>query len=307
LRFRLLTALDSEAEALLRARGAATGRDPERGLRQMRDALADRRISAAVLRADDDAPQGLAIWRWTDRERSYAQVLLCYVEAAADPALGEALVDFVFSELIRVGSLQVIEARMRDESPGARASWRRHEAAFFERCRLTRWLGALPIPILSAPAGYRIMPWTDAHQAQAEQIAMAARRNSIDAVAAPDGQGPRLAENLRQRAGGWMDTASFVALDRRGNVAGHIAVTQADDRALIVDLAAQPVPENTQMLRALLVRALTACSGQKLAAVDRVITKRDPTQPLYQQVGFQATECGEIAIWWRDGRQLAWR
>jgi GNAT superfamily N-acetyltransferase len=253
----------------------------------------------------------MAAWRWADRAETYAQVVLLYTPAGSDPAWGEALVDFVFSELARAPTLRVIEARMRDETPGAREAWLRHDVAFFERCRMALSLGQLPLPVLPTPRAYRIARWEEEHQPQAEQVAIAARDGTVDAVAIPDAQGPRLAENLRRLRAGtgdrWLDEASFVALDRKTGVVAYIAATQAGNGALIADLATHPAHRRQGLARLLLIRSLGACLRLGIASATLAVTTRNPARQLVNQLGFRATDCGEVAIWWRDGRHLVWR
>ena len=169
-----LSALSEDGEALLRLRALGKPRGVERSIEQIRNALEGGKLSAVCLYDDDEAPRGLAAWRWQDTAHTQAQVILLYTQPIASPALGEALVDYVFSELVRVNTLQVIEARMRDDSPGVRAAWARRDVVFFERCRMILLLGRLPLPIVPTPDGYRVVRWDRQHQSQVEQVAATA-------------------------------------------------------------------------------------------------------------------------------------
>jgi ribosomal protein S18 acetylase RimI-like enzyme len=303
-----LRALNADSEALLRARAEETGRDVESSLR---DALAARKIEAVCLYDDGFVPRGLAAWRWADPGQVHAQVVLLYVRAESPPALSGALVDYVFSELVRVRSVEVIEARARDDSPGVRAAWQRHELIFFERCRMVRPLGVTPLPVLPVPDGYRLVRWQDEFMDAIEQIALSAREGSIDSAAVPEFLGDRAADTLRKLWTSESDrqnvNASWVVLNKRKQVSGYVAVSSAGREALIVDLAVCAPHRRRGLARLLMVRGLAVCQQAGISAVHLAVTTRNPARYLYNQLGFQTTDCGEVAIWWRDGRQLKWR
>lgn len=314
MRIELLQTLSADAEALLEARAVLRGRDPDRSLAQIRRALEAGRVNAACLYDDAGSPQGIAAWRWQDSARAYAQVLVLYVQPGADPALGVALVDFVFSELIRTNTLAVIEVRMRDDSPGVRDAWLQRGVAIFERCRMVRRMGYLPVPVAPVPDHYRIARWEDIHQPGVEQVVRAARRDSIDAVAVPEMQTERLLERLRSlRAGrppdpdSWNADASLVALDQRERVVGYVGLVSAGEGAQVVDLGVDPAHRRRGLARAMLARSMAVCLRQGVVAVGAAVTTRNPVLQLVNQLGFQPVDCGEVAIWWRDGRHQPWR
>jgi GNAT superfamily N-acetyltransferase len=311
-RIQPLSALGEDGEALLRMRALGKARDVDRSIDQIRSALDGGKISAVCLYDDDSAPRGLAAWRWQDAGHNQAQVILLYTQPIAPPILGGALVDYVFSELTRVNTLQVIEARIRDESPGVRAAWNHRDMVFFERCRMVLLLGRLPLPIVPTPNGYRAVRWDERHQLQAEQVASAAYEGEIDAVAVPDVGW--MIGNLRQLRstgvagiGVWNPEASLVVLDKRDRVAGYIAIANAGGSAQVVDLSVHPAHRRRGLARSLLIRSLTVCLRQGLSAVSAAVTTRNMVRQLYNQLGFQTTDCGEVGIWWRDRRQIAWR
>ncbi len=303
-----LRLLNSDAESLLRMRAAEHARDPEESLAQIQRALERGRLQAVCLYDNAEKPRGFAAWRWHGDD--HAQVIVQYVLPIVPPALGEALVDYVFSEVIRAHDVQVIEARMRDGSPGVRAAWVRHEATFFERCRLIRPLGRVPVPILPIMSGYRLERWDDTLLPQIDTLTLTAHQDGIEAVAAPESAGA--VERLHQaRAHGtnrhWHAEASLVALDRENRVAGYVAVTATREEATVLDLAVHPQQRRRGLGRLLLARSMAACRAAGLAAVTLAMTTRNPARRLADQLGFQPVACGEVAIWWRDGRQVIWR
>jgi|GEM_PF-2107849 ribosomal protein S18 acetylase RimI-like enzyme len=312
-RFHPLGWLSPDAEALLRIRAAEHARDPEESLAHMRQALERGRLHAVCLYDDAEKPRGFAAWRWQDDARQHAQVIVQYTVPVAPPTLGEALVDYVFSELARSGDLQVIEARLRDDSPGIRAAWVRHEAVFFERCRMVRGLGRVPVPILPIPPDYRLERWKEALWPQVDAVTLAAHRQSVEPVAVPEASAEavmtRLHRACNDSAGGkqWRADASLIALDRRERVLGYVAVTAAEGEAQIVDLAVHPDFQRRGLGRLLLGRSLAFCRAAGLAAATFSVSTLNPARHLADQLGFLPVTCGEVAIWWRDGRQLAWR
>jgi ribosomal protein S18 acetylase RimI-like enzyme len=307
-----LRALDAASENLLRERAEEKGRDGDAVLRQIDEALIAGKAEAACLYDDAQVPCGIVVWRWPSHRQKYAQVLVFYVQAASPPPLSEALVDYVFSELARVHSLEVIEVRARDEAPGGREVWQRHDFVLFERCRMVRPLGIAPLPVLSVPYGYRIVSWRDSFYDSIERIAAAAYEDTIESVVVPGDQGHRLIDQLRQT---WTNEeseqpgadASRFALDGHGQVIGYAAVSALNGGAQIVDLAVLPEHRRRGLARVLLVRSMAACQRHGLDTVSVAVTTRNPARQLYNQLGFRAVDCGEVAIWWQDGRQLNWQ
>ncbi|MBI5960687.1 MAG: hypothetical protein HY866_18255, partial [Chloroflexi bacterium] len=181
-----LTTLTEDAEALLRMRALERTSDVETNLQQLRKAFEAGKLHGACLYDAQETARGVVIWRWSDSHQSYAQVLVLYVPPVMSADLGLALVDHVFARLSQSPTLAVIEARMRDQSPGVRDGWEQRGVVFFERCRMVRQLRQTPIPVLPVPDKYHLVRWDDAHQEQIEQLAMIAYRDSIDAVVVPD-------------------------------------------------------------------------------------------------------------------------
>jgi len=309
-RIKPLLTLDADAEALLRERAAEKGRDSASSLRQIGAALAARKAEAVSLYDDANRLRGIAAWRWADRAQSHAQVLMLHTESSAPAALGEALTDYVFSELARVVSLQVIEARLRDHCPGVRESWQRHGLAIFERCQMVRPLGVTPLPIVPVPDGYRLAPWPEDRPSDIEQVAAAAYRAGIESIAVPDLQGNRAVETLRRRRGseGWHPDLSLVVLDRHdGSVIGYLAALSAHQDAEVGDLAVHPAHRRRGLARLMMARCMMISQRLGHGALTLSVTSRNPARTLYNQLGFQPLDCGEVAIWWRDGRHAPWR
>ncbi len=311
MRIESLRTLTPACENLLRERAEEKGRDSAGSLRQIGEALAARKAEAVALYDDIGVLRGLAAWRWVDRTQTHAQVLILYTPAATPAPLGEALVDYVFSELIRVGSLHVIEVRVRDESPGVREAWLRHGVVVFARHQMSRPLGVVPLPILPLRDGYTLVGWQAERQTEIEQVATAAYRDSVEGIAVPDPQGSRAVENLRKlRADpvGWNADASLIVVDKRSSSAvGYVAVLKSGQDMQIEDLAVHPSHRRRGLARVLLVRAMTIAQRQGQSAVTLSVTVRNPVGALYNQLGFQPVHCGEVGIWWRDGRHMSWR
>jgi ribosomal protein S18 acetylase RimI-like enzyme len=176
---------------------------------------------------------------------------------------------------------------------------------------LVRPLGVMPLPVLPVAKGYRIVPWQDDFSDSLGQVAAAAYQDSIESVTVPGDQGRRLIDQLRKT---WesepehpaTDFSQFV-LDQRGQLVGYAAVSALNGGAQIVDLAVLPAHRRRGLARVLLVRSMAICQQRNLDAVSVATTTRNPARQLYNQLSFRAVDCGEVAIWWRDGRQLTWR
>jgi ribosomal protein S18 acetylase RimI-like enzyme len=313
MRIESLDRLTPDAESLLRARALERASEVETSLQQLRRAFEAGKLAGACLYEDQQA-RALAIWRWNDSHQTYAQVLVLYIPPAASDEWGEQVVDHVFATLIQTPTLAVIEARLRDQSPGVRDAYTRRGMAFFERCRMVRPLRLTPIPVLPVPDKFRLIPWDDSHQAQIEAIASTAYQGSIDAVVVPDTQPQRIVKSLRRLRSAqwpgvdaWNTDASQVILNKQDQVVAYIAAATSGESALIGDLAVHPDYRRRRLARLLMVRAMVACFRQGLASVSLAVTTRSPMRPLCNQLGFQPTDCGEIALWWKDGRQSAWR
>jgi ribosomal protein S18 acetylase RimI-like enzyme len=301
--------LDAASERLLRTRAELRGQDPDQNVARVRDALAAGRIEAAVLVDDRGTAQGITAWRWLDQSQTYAQVLFLYTAPESAPASSAALVDHTIATLA-APTTQVIEARLRDDSPGVRDAWHASDFAIFERCRVRRLLGhTSPLPIMPIPQGYRLTAWEDDHLPDAEGIATTAYQGSVESVAVPTHTGGQVVATLRSAHTGttWFAEASCVALNSHDQVVGYIAITTGSGEAVITDLAVLPDHRRRGLARALLIRGMRACLQQGIPALTATLTTRNPARQLFNQLSFQATPCAEIAIWWRDGRQAAWR
>ncbi len=304
--------LDSESEHLLRIRAELRDRAPDESVEQVRTALATGRINAVSLVDDDGTAHGIAAWRWSDRTQTYAQVLFLYTPPEAPSEHSALLADHLVPILMAAPTLQVIEARLRDESPGVREAWQTHDFALFKRCRARRPLSkTTPLPIMPIPDGYRLAAWNDDHDSQAERVATAAYTAGIELVAVPHPpQTPAAALHSARTGSTWIAGASSVALDKRDHVVGYIAIThptENTDSACILDLAIHPDHRKRGLARSLLIRGMRACGQQAIPAITVTFTLQNPARRIFDQLSFQPIDCGEIAIWWRDGRQLKWR
>lgn len=302
--------LDAEGETLLRVRAVYSGRDVERSIARVRDALALGKLTAVALYDERHIMRGLAAWQWQDVGRTRVQIVMLYAEPAVSRDTGAALGDYVFRTLSNVPALEVIEARARDDSPGVWNAFVKHGALFFERCRMQRRLGDTPLPVVAPPDGYRITPWADHYGSALEQVAAAAHEHGIEAVVVPHVNVARTLHRLRMGdlADRWNAATTLVALGRDGQPVGHAVVSILEGGAgRLVDLAVHPRHRRLGLGRALMVRALQACRAQGITTLTVGVTTRNPARRLYDHLGFSAVDCGRVAIWWRDGRQRAWR
>ncbi len=314
MRIEPLKVLTPDSESLLRMRDLAHPRDIEASLHHMRAALEAGKLFVLCQYDDYDLPRGIAAWRWHDSRHSYAQIIVLYTQPVTAPEMGEELVRHLFRSMGEVPTLNVIETRMRDESPGVRDAWARRGVVFFERCRMARYLQQSPIPVVPVPRNYRLAIWGEEHRDQVEQLASTVYAGTIDAVVVPDTQPSRIVKSLRRLQGGefagvdaWNQEASLVVLDKRDQVVGYIAVALGGGGALVADLAVHEAHRRRGLARVLLVRSMTACFKQGVTSISFAATTRNPVRTLCNQLGFQAADCGEVGLWWRDGRQSAWK
>ncbi len=302
--------IDAEGETLLRVRAIYAGRNVDRSIDQVRDALALGKLTAVALYDERRAMRGIAAWQWQDVARTRVQVIMLYVEPSVSRETGGVLGDHVFRTLSQVPTLDVIEARARDDSPGVWNAFLEHGALFFERCRMQRRLGDIPLPVVAPPNGYRISHWRDDFDHALEQVAAAAHENDLEAAVVPHNNVARTLHRLRagELLDRWNAATTLVGLDRDGQPVGHAVVSAVGDEAgRLVDLAVHPRHRRQGLGRALMVRALQACRAQGIVTLTVGVTTRNPARRLLDHLGFSAVDCGRVAIWWRDGRQLAWR
>lgn len=313
MRVQLLTELNDEAESLLRMRALEHTRDVERSLDQIRAGFQAGKLTGACLYDPLDQARGLAVWRWHDSQQTIVQIVLLYIQPVAPLETADHLVEQVLLTVRQVPSLALIEARLRDTATAVRVAWARQGMAFFERCRMVRMLAQPPLPVLPTPARYHVARWNDAHQVQVERLASLAYASTIDAVVVPDSQPERVVKRLRRLQmsdfpgiDAWNGEASLVVLGKNDEVAGFIALAQAANKAVVADLAVHPAHQHRGLARLLLLRSMNTCLRQGIHSVSLAVTTRNPVRALCNQLGFQATDCGDVGIWWHDGRQHEW-
>ncbi len=316
MRIERLPTLTPAAVQVLRQRARDRGHDAERRIRHIAEALAARRIRAACQFDDSGVPCGLAAWRVRPLDESTlrAQVIILYTVPEAPPTTGAALVEYVFHDLRLSPNLMMIEARLRDESPGVRAAWLARGCVIFERCHMVHALDDVNLPATPLPRHYQLIRWKSTHHAGVQTVAQHAHTDNIEAVVLPDLSGDLLLRRLRVRVEGeqlavghWLPGVSFVALHRARQVIGYIAIEQAGAQAQIVDHAVHPAHRGKGIGRALLLYSLAQCLESNMQAVTMGLSVRNPAMRLYQRAGFAPETCGDVAIWWLDGRQLAWQ
>jgi len=311
--FETVTKLSSEAERLLRGALDAADQDTAGELGAIQAGLADGSLAAGLV-MDAGHPLGLAIWRWEASARRFGVVDWLAVQPGAPDAAGEVLVAGVWAALTESSALLMIGARLRGDPSGVRAALARRETVVFERHFMLYSLrGFEPVPE-SPPDGYRLVVWADEHQAAVEALAVLSLAGSPDAVVLSDAQPEQMADSLRQiRAstypgcGPWNAPASRVLLAGDGTVAGYLAAADMGRLGFIMDIAVHPAHQRRGLARRLIEYCLAAYQTQGFEAVGLAVTALNPARRLYERMGFVTLDVGQTAVWWADGRQLAWK
>jgi ribosomal protein S18 acetylase RimI-like enzyme len=309
-----LTVLSAGAETLFRTVLAETSPDIEDELGEAREGLADGSVVGAVLRSEMGDVQGLALWRWDDEARHFAGVHVLALTADAAGESVDALLDHVWQSLLADPALHMIGVRVRGESPIVRDALARRNTVTFGRWMMVCDLFSWESRDLTPPPGYRLVQWEESHQRQAEVVAVLSLVGSVDEVVVPDVQDGRIGETLRQiregsypSIGPWIEAASLVALDESGAVVGYIATVDMGTMGFVADIGVHPDHRRKGLGRLLVARSMAALQAQTYPMIGLAVTDRNPAVRLYKQLGFQVMQRGEAAIWWRDGRQLAWQ
>lgn len=279
---------------------------------RVQEAFAEERMQG-LCRVLDGRPIAFTGWRWKDAPPTFAQLVFLHSEADVAPEPIAALMDDTLAVLRETA--EVIEVPSPVATPAFHTALQAEDFVFFERCTMLRPLAGENLPEAALPPGYTIMIWGDQHQTQAEHIALAANApNEIDAVAVPDATGKHLVEILRNMRIGrypgidrWHAAASLVVLTPAGDVCGYIATVVAQEMGFVADMAVHPAHRRKGLARVLLARSMAACQSDDLATMGLAVTTRNPARALYASLGFEAATCGDVAVWWRDGRQAQWR
>ncbi|HEX3054164.1 MAG TPA: GNAT family N-acetyltransferase [Aggregatilineaceae bacterium] len=294
---------------LQRAWHASTLESVQPSIERVEGRLASGVGQALALYDADHIARGILLWYWYDQAHMYAQGTTLYTENYA----ADGLVDELFEAGLAEPSLKAISVAVRGDSPGARDALLRRDAVFFGRCEMVCDLnGSLAESPLAD--GYHLVQWTDEVNPAVETVGLAALAGTIDEVAVPDTMPEQFIEVLRQlRANeypglmGWNDAASGVILDGEGRAAGYIGICTAGGMGFVADIAVHPAHQRRGLGRAMMMHSMRMCREQHYTQMGLAVTTRNPAQHLYEALGFRVVECGETAIWWRDGRQVAWR
>jgi ribosomal protein S18 acetylase RimI-like enzyme len=311
--FETVTHLNPEAERLLRGALNAADQDTEGELRAIRAGLSGGSLAAGLVR-ETDTPLGLAIWRWEDPDRRFGAVDWLTVRTGAPESAGEALVAGVWAALGASPALAMIGARLRGDPPGVRTALARRACVVFERHFMLYSLRGFKPSTDTLPDGYRLAAWTDGHQAAVEALAVLSLEGSPDSVVLSEAQPDQMAASLRQLrtgaypgSGPWNDAASRVMLAADGAVAGYLAATDMGRLGFIMDGAVHPAHQRRGLAHHLIEHCLAAYRSQGFEAVGLAVTALNPARQLYEGMGFVTLDVGQTAIWWADGRQLAWQ
>jgi GNAT superfamily N-acetyltransferase len=280
-------------------------------LAQVQGAFAGERIRGLCL-VVDGKPVAFTGWRWKDAPATFAQLVFLH-SAAADPQPITTLTLQTLAALRETA--EVIEVPSPVMTPAFRAALQAQGFVFFERCTMLRPLAEGELAEAPLPEGYTIAIWGDQHQLQAEHVALISSDPcEIDATVVPDAVGQRLVEILRNMRVGryprierWNAAASLVAVTPTGDVCGYIATVASEGMGFVADMVVHPAHRRQGLARLLLMRSMAACQADGLATMGLAVTTLNPAQYLYLSLGFEPADCGDVAVWWRDGRQLQWR
>jgi ribosomal protein S18 acetylase RimI-like enzyme len=315
-----LTAADAETSEVLMRALAAFSEDIGGDRRAIVSALASGGHNACVLADAAGVQHGVAVWYDEDGSGRYAAVQVLHVNSDAPAGAADALIAHVWDTLTESPVLEMISVRVYGESPAVRAGLARRGAVVFIRhlmvCDLVAWQksDSWQPPEAAAPEGYTLAHWEPEHQAEAEAAAVLVQSGGVDAVVIPDALPDRIAQSLRQvRAGTYpeigpcIEPATIVALDAAGHVAGYIATVDMGLLAFVADIGVHPAHRRRGLARMLVVEAMRRVRDHGYPMISLAVTARNPAVRLYEQIGFEIVNSGKTAIWWRDGRQLAWQ
>ncbi|MCB9452465.1 MAG: GNAT family N-acetyltransferase [Anaerolineaceae bacterium] len=294
--------------ALLRQ---ALGDDAEI-LAQVQEVFAEGKIQG-LCGTVDGQPVAFTGWRWKDTPPTYAQLMFLYARPDAADEGVMALTDVTLTTLRETAD--VIEVPSPVATPAFRTALQGQDVVFFERCTMLRSIAGDSLPDAALPEGYRLEIWGDQHQIQVEHVALAANQHTeIDAAAVPDATGERLVAILRNMRIGsypgidrWHAAASLVVLTPAGDVCGYIATVVSEEMGFVADTAVHPAHRRQGLARLLLTQSIAACQADGLTKMGLAVTTRNPARNLYASLEFETATCGDLGVWWRDGRQLPWR
>ncbi|MBZ0277807.1 MAG: GNAT family N-acetyltransferase [Anaerolineae bacterium] len=281
-------------------------------LAKVQEAFAEERMRGLCLSVGG-TPLAFTGWRWKDDPPTYAQLLFMYAAPGAAPEHIAALVGETLSAIRATAA--VIEIPAPVDTPDFREVLDAQDFVFFERCNLIATLSGVDLPAVSAPDGYSVAVWSDQHQPQVERVALEANPpDAIDSAAVPDAADQRLIDILRSLRVGrfpgidrWCAASSLVALTPEGTVCGYIATVVAQGIGFVADMSIHPAHRRKGVARLLLRESMAACQHSNMPVVGLAVTTRNPARQLYESMGFSVAFCGQVGVWWRDGRHLRWR
>ena len=306
-----LKAVDAASRAILRRALAVYSDDVAGDLHVLVSDL-EAGQKRGLLLMEGQEPVGVALWGPEAAGPEYVAVDLLHSDQETDEA-AEALVAGLWAVLLADSVLLMFSVRVRD-SRAVRAALMRQEAVPFTRQMMVRDLMLEALPAVSLPEGYALARWEEAHQPQVEAIAMLVQQNSVDAVIMPDALPERMPDALRRiRAGTYPDSgpcipdATLVLLDGARTVCGYIATVDMGMLGFVMDVAVHPDHRRRGLARQLMLAASRAVQDAGFGMLGLAVTADNPASRLYASMGFRVAQAGETAVWWRDGRQLAWR
>lgn len=309
-----ITQPDDRIRRALQRAIAAYSEDPADDLRQLTAGLANGQYAGLLVESADGALAGMACWR-PDESDAHSVVVEVLWTARRDLAVARVLVGAVWDAILRDSAVQMISARVREGQDALRQAVQEHDAVIFARHMMTRNLFTPPLPEFALPEEYTLHRWEDAHQAAVEAIAAQVQSGSVDAVVMPDARPERMAEALRRiragtypQAGPVIPDATLVALRHgMGTVCGYIVCVDMGMLGFVMDVSVHPDHRRRGLGRALVIAAMRALREAGFPMIGLAVTAQNPAARLYDALGFTVAQVGETAIWWRDGRQLAWR
>lgn len=303
-----MAGLAAGGDAILRRALAAFSQDPEDDFQQLSVLLQNGQREGLFL-IDADQVCGLATWQYEDEARRFAAVDMLYIDAGVSSPAVEALVQALWDTLTTDPALDMIALRVHDAPELVRAALLEHGVTIFERQMMTCPLFDWTAPADVANDGYQVVPWTDQHQAGVEAMAPLAQAGNIDEIVVPDAQADRMVTAIRKiRAGEYPNVGPFLADASRvvlagdGTVVGYLAAVDMGMLPFISEVAVLPAHRRRGLGRWLVVATMAALQQQGYSMVGLVVTGGNPAQKLYEALGFQPMQVGEMAVWWKDGR-----
>lgn len=290
--------------------------NPEADVDPILNDLQDGLRQGLLLRAKDSRDAcGVAVWHYAGLTKAFAEVNPLYVDPEAPPGAAEALTDAVWKAALANPDVEMISVRVREGQDAIRAVLLGRGAVIFRRNLMAFNLLTGKLRRVPRPQGYSIVNWRRRHDDQVQALAPQVMRGSIDEVVVVDAQADRVSEallsirhNNHPEYGECVEEATLVALDATGAVVGYVLTIAEPLFAVLLDMGVHPAHRRRGLGQALVGAVLQNLTRMDYSMLLLIVTARNTAAlHLYEQLGFEVLNTGEMAIWWRDGRQRAWQ